>query len=325
MNSYEQQPIEANFEKTPLFSDAIDRFLGEEKEYVLPSMINTAVEKAAIKHQSVLEGGEKEGARTVAYDKYKKTFTVEGKQVTMGEVIASRHLGIEVLLNSTDTSKLSLAERTLRETYAQHVAQDTLFDQLNYDLADILSETTRRQDMLKAKAYAEIRDRSGIESKQIGVIAEKVMIGFAESIAIDRPDLGLSVTPGNAFLDVEQKIDFILETTRKKKGVNVQEGELNAEHKSIGIQFTVNTAKAENKQEQIAKAKERGIAVDDILYVAIDKKTLQQALSQWEKEGKPVHGPWRYMPKQAQQEAIKGLFGDILTAEETQRLIEKIG
>lgn len=309
---------------------ATHRFMGNEASYLSATMIAQAQEKALEHKHALLEGtlAPTEKALDVHYDKYKKSFIVHGKPATMGEVIASRHLGITIDLPKEDAARKLLGEeKRLRKHYAERASEDVLFEQLNYDLADIVSEVTRKQDLLKSKAYTEIRNRSGIEqskeNKQLGVLAEKIMVGFAETIAIDRPDLGLSVTPGNAVLDVEQKIDFILETTRKKRGVGIDAKDLQEEHKSIGIQFTTNTTKEGSKLEQIAKAKERGVAVDDILYVAIDQKTLLTAINQWEHAGKPVAGPWRYMPKDTQKKAIMELFGDVLETNEIQGLLDK--
>lgn len=312
-------PTPETIEKDPVLIAAAERFLGDEASYLSPEAVDTAIKNAEL-HKETLEATVTSDKPAVSYDKHKKSFFVEGAKVTPGQIIASRHLGFEF---AVPTSLEQSGEgKRLRKKYITSVAEDHLFNQLNYSLADTLSQDVRKKDMLKAKAYGEIRDRSNIESKQLGVLAEKVVTGFAEMIAIDRPDLGLTVTPGNAFLDVEQKIDFILETTHKKRGVGVEAGEVSEEHKSVGIQFTINTSKEESKLEQITKARERGMAVDDIIYVAIDQKTLKEALGAWEQAGKPLSGPMQFLPKQTQRKAISELFNNVLTEEQKQSLLK---
>jgi hypothetical protein len=191
-------------------------------------------------------------------------------------------------------------------------------------LANILAKETEMQDALKSKAYTAIYERSGNKNEQLGVIAEKIMYGVAEMIAIDRPDLGIKVTPANAYEDVENKIDFIIETTQKRRGANIEAKDLETEHKSVGIQFTINTSKQDHKLEQIEKAKERGVYVDDIVYLDIESSVLRNALNKWEQSGKKVSGPWQYLPKETQKVAIKGLFHSVLTEDQEISLVNKI-
>ena len=179
-----------------------------------------------------------------------------------------------------------------------------------------------KKDTMKSNAYKEISKREGIESEQLGVIAEKMMCGVAEMISIDRADLHVEVLPANAYQDVEEKIDFILNTKTKNRGVGINKDETVIDEKSFGIQFTINTKKADFKNEQIQKAKERGIDVDDILYVSIDYNMLRNAMIEWKKKGEPISGPWNFLPRETQKNALKNLFHSIITPEQEESLLK---
>lgn len=179
--------------------------------------------------------------------------------------------------------------------------------------------------MLKSKAYQAIADRSTLESssEQLGVIAESVMQGFAEMVAIDRPDLGISVAPANAYQDVAEKIDFIVTTKTKKRGAGIEVVDPLIEERHIGIQFTVNTSEKtrEHKHDQIEKAKARGTDLDDIVYFAFDVHMIRSAMNTWEQKGKPLSGIWGELSPEAQQRALDGLFTNVLSPEQQKSLM----
>lgn len=319
--SVSHETIATQKERDPALIADKDSFLGDEGKYLSEEKIENALLVTKEKKEQLIKELKSEGGKNpISYDKYKKSFFINEEKATMGEIIASRHFDRD--LTFPDLLEQSGEGKRVYKNYLSYKTRDFLQQELNHDLADSLAKKTYREDMLKSKAYEEIRDRSKIESKQMGVVAEKVMIGFAETIAIDRPDLGLTIMPGNAFLDVEQKIDFILETTHKKRGVGVDAKDLSEEHKSVGIQFTINTAKQVSKAEQIAKAKERGISVDDIVYVAIDQNTLRGALEAWEKAQRPIQGPWHFLPSATKKKAIDELFKNVLTPEQQESLLK---
>lgn len=204
------------------------------------------------------------------------------------------------------------------------VSEDALYGELGGSLARTLAEETQGRDVLKAEAYRKIAERSGREaaaSEQIGVIAEKIMVGVAESISLDRPDLGITVLPGNPYQDVQNKVDFIIASRQRRRGVGVETENLPPEERSVGVQFTVNTSKREHKQEQIAKAKARGVHLDDIVYVAIDMKLLSEAIRGWEQSGKPLAGPFAHLPAGTRTSALRALFHEVLTPEHEASLL----
>ena len=256
------------------------------------------------------------------YNRRKKAFEVGSGNVSMGDIVSSRRMSIDIeLFESTEKSG---DEKKILKLIQDKKIQDLLFGKLNKELAKNLSEKTKLQDSLKAKAYEKIYERSGMESKQFGVVAEQIIMGVLEGMAIDRPDLGFSVLEANAYQDVQNKIDFIISTKQKKRGVGIDRNEVTFEEKSIGIQFTTNTMKAEHKADQILKAKEKGVEVDDIIYVDLDNKILQKAVKDWEAKKKPVPGPWKFLSPEIRTQVVTNLFKGILSEEQIKSLLRNL-
>lgn len=252
-------------------------------------------------------------AQFLSYDERGDTFSLDGRKTTAGQVIASKNFDMPIVFMKDDRST------QLRERYTEEVVRDQFTKKLNRELAVALAHRTEMRNVDKAKAYRAIAKREEGPSEQLGVIAENMMRGIGEMIAIDFPDLNLKVTAGNAYQDVEEKIDFILSTEKKIRGVGVETNE----KKSFGIQFTTNTAKEDHKMEQIKKAKEHGVDVDDILYVSIEKEMLYEALKIWKKR-KTVGGPWEFLPKEIREKTITELFKGIVSEEEIETLTKSL-
>ena len=307
-------------EKDP--GDFVFEFLGDASEYLHEDALAKIVSDARLAQPEILTAlkTQTEHSRTVSYNKFKKRFTVSGEEgLTIGAIVAARHMGIDV--NLPDELDQSGDGKKLRKVLVQKISEDRIATNVNRELGTILAEKTKMRDVLKSEAYQKIADRAGIKSEQLGVQAEQIMMGALEAIAIDHSDLGLSITPGNAYQDVEEKIDFIISTKTKRRGVEVEKNETTFDEKHIGIQFTINSSKQEHKADQIKKAKARGVDVDDILYVAIDMKILAQAISDWKKVNKPVKGPWAYLPEQVRKTAITNFFDSILTTDQIKGLV----
>lgn len=272
-----------------------------------------------IKNNTKEEKFEANIGKEVIYNKYKKSLSIDGVETTAGEIIASRHFGNQI--NLPEKLDESFAGKQLRKKYFTLSERDAFTKKLNKELGDLLSEKNKRLDLFKSKAYTEIEKREDMESKQEGAIAEKMMIGVIEMISVDRPDLQIEVRGANAFQDVEEKIDFIITTKKKRRSIGIEEKENKEfDEKSFGIQFTINTSKGDFKKEQIQKAKDRGLDVDDLLYVEVDKQMIHNALMTWEKKGKPISGPWAELPQNTKNKALENLFKDILTEEQIKGL-----
>lgn len=285
------------------------------------SNIVSEVEKDELNIKREIENTDSK--RIATYDRRAGEFAVGNEEkVSMGNIIASRHWGINVALPETlDESGIG---KKLRKMALEKKIGDALCEKLNGELAEKLSEKTRREDLLKSEAYKKIAERSGKESKQLGVQAEHIITGVVEAISIDRQDLGISITPANAYQDVQNKIDFIIATKQKRRSVGVNKEDITYEEKHIGVQFTINSSKAEHKADQINKAKERGVDVDDIIYLEIEKDTLRKAIEKWDGANKPISGPWKFLSKEIREITIKKLFDGILTEEQEKSLLKNI-
>ena len=254
------------------------------------------------------------------YNKYKKTFSVDKEEgLTVGNIISARRWGVEVSLPKE--LEKSGDGKKIRNLMLEKKKENILFEKLNYELAKTMTEKTKHQDALKYKAYGKIAERSLVESKQFGITAEKIIIGFLEGLSIDRTDLGFNVLEANAYQDVQNKIDFIIFTKHKNRGVGVNREDVLKEEKSIGIQFTTNSKQREHKNDQINKAKERGVEVDDIVYVEIEQRVLQDAIQESKKQGKEIAGPWKFLPQEIRAQILKKLFSEILSEEQIKNLL----
>lgn len=316
-NTLEHPPKIESLKET--LSKQADIFLGEEKGMISREVFEKIIDDS--EKELNASGSNTENGKDIEYDKYKNKFQI-GKDTyaSMGDIVSARRWGINIELQERERE--SGQEKKLRKLIKEKRSESILHKHLNKELAERLSESTKHQDMLKSKAYEEIAKRTGIESKQLGVVAEQIVIGVLEGISIDRDDLGFSVIEANAYQDVNDKIDFIIASKHKKRGVGVNEKENLFEEKSIGIQFTTNTSKGEHKADQIAKSKERGIEVDDIVYVEVDKKLLQNAISKWEHEGRSITGPWKFLSPEIRKQILTNLLGELLTDEQIKSLIK---
>ncbi|HPS21507.1 MAG TPA: hypothetical protein PLO44_01745 [Candidatus Paceibacterota bacterium] len=324
-----EKKLSTGLEKNEKILQTANNFLGEEKKYIDEKVFSQIISETEIEKNKIeKEISENKNEKEVSYDKYKKSFRIkDGNEVSMGEIISARRLGFEISLPE-ELEKFGDGKK-IRKIMIEKKVNDFLFSNLNKNLARNLSEKIRQQDLLKAKAYEKIAERSGEKSEQLGVVAEQIIIGALESLAINRPDLGFDVLEANAYQDVNNKIDFIIDTKKKKRGVGVESIEASENNdifqgKSIGIQFTINSSKAEHKAEQIVKAKERGLNIDDIIYVQIEQKILQEAVSKWQKEGKSISGPWKFLPPEIRIATLDNLFKDILSEEQIKSLIKNI-
>ena len=302
----------------------IHEFLGNESSFLnselidqLPQLISTEQSRLADMWNRPNE------EHPVSFDKYKKIFLVNNIQATAGELVASRHWGSNhVFPKSLESS--GLGKKLLRDATTAHV-RDKVTTKLNHILATQLAEVYQNKDMKKAEGFEGIAKRSleNHSHEQLGVFAEQIMQGTLERIAIDREDLGLAILPGNAAQDVLQKIDFVITTKQKKQGVGVETADPLYNEKHIGVQFTINTSKTELKKDQIEKAKKRETQMDDIVYVALDQKTLRNAITAWEKAGKPIAGPWAFLDTATKQGVLKGLLGSVITEEQLASVLKQ--
>jgi hypothetical protein len=315
-NFTQSKNTEGTNEMLSTHKNAVYEFLNDQSEIVPKEEINRILYFAEHEFEPLLREKvlNKKSSNTVSYDKYKKSFSVQGKSISPGEIVASRHFTNDISI--PDSTQTSGAGKSVFEKYIELSTKDVVTEELNKTLAKKLAEKTRREDALKSKAYSEIEARSGVTSEQLGIKAEKLMIGVAEMISINRPDLHISVRAGNAYEDVQEKIDFIIDVRSKKRGVEIETRDELFDEKHFGIQFTINASKHDSKKDQIEKSKNRGTEMDDILLVTMEQDMLRKALNSWKEKGSPLHGPWSEFSKESQRKVITALFENILSETE---------
>lgn len=300
-------------------------FLGEKKDIIKPTVflkILAEVEEMIPQINEEIKG--EKDKWSIRYDKREKRFhTLLEGNIRIGEIIAARRWGINVSLRKRGQEQ-SGDEKKAIKIMSEKLINDKLYSKLNRELALELSETTKMKDALMSNAYKKIAERSENNNEQLGIVAEQIIIGTLEAMSIDRPDLGFNVIEANAYQDVHDKIDFIIATHQTRRGVGVNRDKTTIEEKSIGIQFTTNKSAAEHKMEQISKAIERGVHVDDIVYVDIDGKIMSEAINKWENSRKPMAGPWKFLPAEIRKQTLQNLFKGLLTEEQEKSLVKDI-
>jgi len=318
--NFERKPtLENDKELREKLKQKVRLFLDEQSEMIEDDKLSKILDETFEQNEILENFFADKNSRATSYDKYKKSFKVGNEEkVSIGNIVASRRWGINI--NLPETLENFGEGKKVRKIMTESILNDLICQKLNKEIATTLVTETKNKDSLKSNAYSKIAERSGAENKQLGVLAEQIVIGVLEGLSIDKPDLGFNIIEANAYQDVQNKIDFIIHTKDKKRGAGINRQETVFEEKSTGIQFTINKSETEHKLEQISKVKERGINIDDIIYVDIDNKILQTAVREWKNKGKPIAGPWKYIPKEIKSEVLKNLFNGLLNEEQEKSL-----
>lgn len=318
-NIENEQIIEQGFDTSVHIDQQIEKFCGEwrpeteeEQTVFLDAIqrVNTSVEEPKLEEKVVI------------FDKYKKSFSVDG------HVVPKSYFGVAPLWGKEfqfeEGENFPLEYRQMRSLYKKARIQEDVSTILTPVIARIQGIREQKNDALKSNAYNQIAARFESATsiyEQKGFQAERVIRSFLTRISLDRQDLHVAVYPANPYQDVEEKIDFIIEATTKKRGVKVEEDE-QVSH-TLGIQFTINTSKIENKQDQIEKAKTRIQDVDDILLVSMKGEVLSDAIRQWEKSSDVFQEPATFLRPEVKEQLLRELLSTLLEPEVIEQLVKK--
>jgi hypothetical protein len=315
-------------------------FLGDEVKYLEKNKISKIISET---EKEFLEKENKKILNkevfVISYNSYQKEFWIkkvnENKEkISIGDIVNAQRLGADFIFDKelekfTKVSDVKNVEK-LKKIVLENELQNILHTKLNKELAESLSENTeiRRENARISELYKEIAENYDTKNKQLGFWAEQIMIGVLQGLAIDRSDLGFNVLEANVVNDVSKKVDFIIERkeTRRGVGVGLAEEEIQeVEGKSIGIQFTIKKDAQEDKEKQIATVLKRGkVGLNDIIYVELNQEILQKAVKKWEEDGKPITGPWKFLPVEIRQQVIENLLKGILSEEQIKSLTKNI-
>lgn len=317
MNIFERQINTSEQTKDQfMVSNLTNSFLGEQKDLFSNEKI-LEINKNSSEYREILSASfveKTDDKLTVEYDRRNKCFVVNNEHYTLGQIIAARRLGIDFHL--PESLNESGDGKKLRKVLLEKMTTDKLYGELNKEIARMMSLITKINGIGLSNIYKEVGKRSDGNSEQFGIRAEKIVLGFLEKISIDRPDLGIEVRESNAVEDVKNKIDFLVSSKHKVKGVGVNRNDFSFEEKTIGVQFTTNLSKRDHKVEQIANSKEGGVWVDDIIYVEINPSILSAAINKWETKGKKISGPFEELPEDIKNQIIMNLLKGMLTDEQ---------
>lgn len=235
--------------------------------------------------------------------------------ISLGEMIADLDWQVNYLLDP------ETVPRAIRKQYLVAIAKRRLKDLLDEQI--MRQEIASKKDEGKRRAYeGMLRDRN---TERLGTVAEKMLRNFMAKLAMDY-GLNFNIIEADAFQDVEQKIDFVIEVPRHQRGVQVDKTE--GKNLAFGIQFTMDSSWEANlkKTQQIRKARNqnRRENIDDMILVEIDlQRFVQTALEQWKKE-KPPGGPDQKLPPDIKQKIFFKLLKGIYSEEEIKVMWQKI-
>lgn len=256
----------------------------------------------------------------VSFNKHKKEFIAEG------QVIPKSYFSVapmwEKYFTFEEGEDVPFDYKQMRKLYHDARMKEEISKKISPVIAEIEARRNEKKDLFISKAYKEIQERfDNNRSEQVGTKAEHVVRSFLTRIAAELQDLKIEIHPANPYQDVNQKIDFIIEVTSKKRGVGVVEDE-NISH-TLGIQFTVNSSKIEHKKEQIEKAKNRITDIDDIILVAMNQSIVSSALDGWQKSGHSFREPAEFLTSNSRTTLLRELFTNLLTPEDVEKIVKK--
>lgn len=243
---------------------------------------------------------------------YVVTTPLGSKTITKGELLTDHEWGLEYTFDS------SVNIHDVRSYYFARLKSD-LREKLDRQI--ITSEVANQHgDTFKQHAYREIGKTIENGNEQQGVIAEKMVRNFLKKISIDH-NADFEIVEANAYQDVEQKVDFIIhrKSNDKLRGAQVTESDHATD---IGIQFTINTAKTDFKEKQIAKAKRRAEQFDDIVLVTLPANDASVLHKKWSFQ-KTAGGPEKLWNKQVQEAIFRGVMTKVYSDEEIDRWCEE--
>lgn len=254
------------------------------------------------------EGGFSFGLRENKNPKVRKVsfkndkFFVGNEKVSLSEIMTDKEWGIEYTFDE------SVNIHDIRKYYLDEI-KSTLGESLD---KQIISQETANGliDTGKKSAYLKIEENMNTQSKQEGIVAEKMVKNFLKKLSIDNSSL-FEIIDSDVYQDVEQKIDFIIHTkgdNKKNRGVGVSENE-----KLIGIQFTINESATKHKEDQINKVKKNRMdrSLDDIILITMPKSKASELYKTW-LENKKSGGPDKLWDKETKETLFKNIMNNIL-------------
>lgn len=247
----------------------------------------------------------REGVPTIAYKD--GTFKI----ATMGEIMSDMEWGEEYVFDK------SVDIHAIREYHLNQLKKE-LREKLDDQVIE--SEISNTYvDTAKQEAYKQIKERNGNDSQmeKRGVVAEKMVATFIEQLSVDCEDADFSLLHADAYQDVNNKIDFIIQRKNRFHGAGIEESETEDRitSRTVGIQFTTAEGKSIQKEGQITKAKKHSDEVDDIVLVTIPMQEASYLYKKWSEKKQPG-GPVRLWNNQTKANVFRAVMQNVLNKEE---------
>lgn len=239
-----------------------------------------------------------------------KSINRQNKSITIGEIMTDHEWSIDYTFDK------SVNIHDIR-TYYLNQLKDDLREKLDKQI--IISETSfTRGDAFQQEAYKELGKTLESGNEQQGVIAEKMVKNFLKKLSLDT-NADFEVLDANAYQDVHQKIDFIIHRKNKEKnqGAKVEESDkiIVPTFEDIGVQFTINTNKTAQKENQVEKSKKHFKDVDDLVLVTLPANDASKLYKDWKKNPQSG-GPEKMWDKQIQETVFRGVMAKIMNQQE---------
>lgn len=249
------------------------------------------------------------------------------QEISKGDILTDFSWGIGYILDPDTTPRL------LRKEYAIALARYEILQLTN---RQILMEESRGIGPGSA-SFAAIREHHEAGSWDLGHQAEVFVTNYLKKIVIDH-NIPLEILDVDVFEDVEDKIDFIVQTKQYTRGVGV-EIDASDNAPAFAVQFTLMDRKNQvlNKQEIMRNALfERGIRgdvrIDDAVLLYLNERYVRRAIGKWKHKrlspnssSPPPGGPETLFESRGQKELLHRLLDSILGVEYVDELCMKLG
>ncbi|MDD3150829.1 MAG: hypothetical protein PHV68_08335 [Candidatus Gastranaerophilales bacterium] len=271
-----------------------------------------------IDNNELVEIEEVEGRNVRNVKKEGDFYFVDDIRVTLGTIFTDYDWGndynLDPLTVPRDVRKRYIVERT-----------SSLIGELLDEQIAINEHSSGFTDEGKKQAYGTRLPENKKESlERGGFVAEKLVKTILKKLEIDH-EAEFDVKDVDFFEDVEYKIDFIVETKNRLRGVDVE-----SDSKSTGIQFTINTNKdvGEKKGKQTEMSKQKMSLtlekkVDDLVLVIIPLRHLMARYKDWVNAGMPPGGP-EADNFDMKKRIIRGVLRELISSEKIEEYCKKL-
>lgn len=256
------------------------------------------------------------GTRTIRCieGKYFYRDDTQVREVTMGELMTDGEWGLQYHLDPNSVP------RNIRKKYFIEQARRELMDLLNRQIVTNESQS-EFVDAKKSEGYIKMIAQENQE--QSGKYAERMVKNLIKKIAIDQ-DLDIDIAEGDAYQDMELKIDFIISRKSAARGVKVD----THDEERIGVQFTSTDSREilEKKEKQVQTAKTKlkpQEKIQDIALISIPLFQIQKLIRDWNKNRKPG-GPEKLWSAEIKADIFQKMMRNFLTEEEIKQCVAKI-